>query len=475
MNVALPQRRTFQRPTPQRTESAFGADEIFFSTTDERGIIRSGNKVFARVSGYSRAELIGTPHNLIRHPDMPRAVFRLLWSEIGAGRPIAAYVKNMAKTGAYYWVLATVVPCEGGYLSVRIKPSTAFFEVVQTVYQDLLALEAQVEAGEPKRREEAMLAATERLGEHLNAAGFANYEAFMRTALLAEVKDREARHAAPAETRQGRAGSDAYFGAVGPRRMLAAAEEIERYLQLLVGRIDEYTALNEELGRKVQFALDLGDDVKLFALNALLAAARLSGDGAALGAVAGLIQAQSDASAPLFESLTGAVMGAADRLGTVLLPVAIARLQAESISVFIRELLDGDVDRHDAAEDLGVLTACLSAEVAHIDAALVELDAQFGAVTRHVGTLKQTLGFMRALELNGRIEASRAAGAQDVVTLFHTIAERLAAANTQLDELVQASRFSFGKEILEARRSRKNLNLIRETVASVDSTLPAIA
>jgi PAS domain-containing protein len=60
-------------------ERAFGADEMFFSTTDLRGTIRSGNSVFARVSGYSRADLVGSPHNIVRHPDMPRIMFKLVW------------------------------------------------------------------------------------------------------------------------------------------------------------------------------------------------------------------------------------------------------------------------------------------------------------------------------------------------------------------------------------------------------------
>jgi aerotaxis receptor len=150
-------------PTPRPSESPFGAGEIFFSTTDRKGIIRSGNRVFSRVSGYGREELIGSPHNIIRHPDMPRIVFKMVWEEIEAGRPVAGYVKNLAKDGSYYWVLATIVPCEGGYLSVRIKPTTAYFEAVQPIYQDLLALEQEIEQGDAGRREEAMEAARQRL------------------------------------------------------------------------------------------------------------------------------------------------------------------------------------------------------------------------------------------------------------------------------------------------------------------------
>jgi PAS domain S-box-containing protein len=103
-------------------ERAFGAGELFFSATDRKGIIRAGNDVFVRVSAYERDELIGRPHNIIRHMDTPRCVFKLLWEYLERREPIAAYVKNRAKDGGYYWVLAVVVPAGDGYLSVRVKP-----------------------------------------------------------------------------------------------------------------------------------------------------------------------------------------------------------------------------------------------------------------------------------------------------------------------------------------------------------------
>src|SRR4051794_38069039 len=98
----------------------FAIDELFFSTTDAKGVIRSGNGVFARVSGFELEELVGQAHNVVRHPDMPRAVFRTFWDALGAGRGVAAYVKNIASDGAYYWVMAFAVPAlDGGFVSVR--------------------------------------------------------------------------------------------------------------------------------------------------------------------------------------------------------------------------------------------------------------------------------------------------------------------------------------------------------------------
>jgi PAS domain S-box-containing protein len=95
---------------PTNAESFFDADDIIVSKTDLKGRITYANKVFLDISGYSEAELIGQPHSIIRHPDMPRAVFKLLWDTILDGREIFAYVKNMSKSGSFYWVFAHVTP-----------------------------------------------------------------------------------------------------------------------------------------------------------------------------------------------------------------------------------------------------------------------------------------------------------------------------------------------------------------------------
>jgi PAS domain S-box-containing protein len=95
---------------PTDVEVFFDKDDIIVSKTDVKGRITYANQVFCHVAGYSEAELLGQPHSIIRHPDMPRAVFKLLWDVILDGREIFAYVKNLAKSGAYYWVFAHVTP-----------------------------------------------------------------------------------------------------------------------------------------------------------------------------------------------------------------------------------------------------------------------------------------------------------------------------------------------------------------------------
>lgn len=149
-----------QRPVPTGRESVFRESEIIVSKTDLQGRITYANDVFARVSGYSERELIGAPHSLVRHPEMPRCVFKLLWDTIQKRQEVFAYVLNMARNGDHYWVLAHVTASYDlrgthvGYHSNRRLPHADAVAKVKPLYGKLLAVEqaqrdrrASVEAG----------------------------------------------------------------------------------------------------------------------------------------------------------------------------------------------------------------------------------------------------------------------------------------------------------------------------------------
>ena len=109
------------------------------SMTDTKGIITYVNDEFVRLSGFTREELIGQPHNLVRHPDMPAAAFADLWATVKAGNPWHGYVKNRCKDGAFYWVDANVTPVQEqgqvvGYVSIRSKPSRVQVAEAERIY-----------------------------------------------------------------------------------------------------------------------------------------------------------------------------------------------------------------------------------------------------------------------------------------------------------------------------------------------------
>jgi len=125
------------------------SDEWFFpegayilSETDENGIIIYANDVFCQLAGYGLEELIGQPHNIVRHPDMPRIAFKGLWDDIQSKGFWTGFVKNQRKDRAFYWVYATAlrkVANDGriSYLSVRVKPSRADVKACTKLYAEL--------------------------------------------------------------------------------------------------------------------------------------------------------------------------------------------------------------------------------------------------------------------------------------------------------------------------------------------------
>lgn len=175
---------TSQIEAAEPDEVPFAISELSYSRTDKRGVIQSGNAVFQRVSGFEWAELLGAPHRIVRHPDMPKAVFRIFWQKLQQGEPMVAYVKNKTLDGRFYWVLATVLPLGGGYLSVCIKPTSSVFETIRREYAVLV----DQERAESLASEDA----AGRLLLHLQGLGFADYRYFMWHALFQEYKTRTA-------------------------------------------------------------------------------------------------------------------------------------------------------------------------------------------------------------------------------------------------------------------------------------------
>jgi PAS domain S-box-containing protein len=129
--------------TPTGVERSFRDDQIIVSKTDPQGRLAYVNDVFVDISGYPEHELIGKPHSVIRHPDMPRAVFKLLWDTIAAGEELFGYIVNLSADGSHYWVLAHVTPTFDagggivGYHSNRRTASRAALDQVEPLYRTL--------------------------------------------------------------------------------------------------------------------------------------------------------------------------------------------------------------------------------------------------------------------------------------------------------------------------------------------------
>jgi PAS domain S-box-containing protein len=138
------------KQAPTQHERVMREGDFIVSKTDLKGRLTYCNRIFVEFSGFSEQELLGAQHNVVRHPDMPRGVFKYLWDTLQAEKECFAYVKNMSKDGGFYWVFANVTPnlnaqgCAEGYFSVRRKPGRGAVSAVTDLYQQMLKEERQV-------------------------------------------------------------------------------------------------------------------------------------------------------------------------------------------------------------------------------------------------------------------------------------------------------------------------------------------
>ena len=136
------------KPIPIDEEIVLDPRRYIVSETDEKGKITFCNDYFIEVSGYTKEELIGKPHSIVRHPDMPKVVFKLLWETISQGKNINAVVKNLAKDGRYYWIFTEFESRKDtdtgeiiGYHAARKSISKHVIEIIAELYAELLKIE----------------------------------------------------------------------------------------------------------------------------------------------------------------------------------------------------------------------------------------------------------------------------------------------------------------------------------------------
>ncbi len=137
-----------ERPEPIDEEYKF-SNGLILSSTDLKGIITYANRKFCEIAGYTKQELTGKNHNIVRHPDMPKAAFKDLWDTIQQGKEWSGIVKNLRKDGKYYWVYSHITPVMNdageitGYTAARRPASENEVEESTALYKEMLAQENQ--------------------------------------------------------------------------------------------------------------------------------------------------------------------------------------------------------------------------------------------------------------------------------------------------------------------------------------------
>jgi PAS domain S-box-containing protein len=451
-----------ERPTPTSLPRAFALEELFFSTTDPKGHIRSGNRVFARVSGYEEKDLIGAAHNIIRHPDMPRVVFRLLWEYLGRGQPIAAYVKNMASDGAYYWVVASVVPVSGGYLSVRFKPSSSLFATVEGLYSRLRDIECPFD--ERGDRRGGMDAAQRALQIALGELGFTSYDDFMFMMLPHELRSR----AQIMGTRP--------FVPLGPSasaelaELLARAEDLDGFLGTLFTQLGDYSALEKDLSATAAYVLELAAQVRLTSQNAAVAAFRLESAGKTLGAIAHAMAQHTADTTRLVRSLDGRIHGTARTARSAAFSIAAAKLQVEVMRDFGQELASESGPVHAARDSVAALVQSLIACVRSVFEVLTTLSSNLTTLATDLDDLDKLLRTLNAVHFTGRVEAAHATDGASFESLFTRVSLEIDQAQVRMREFTRM----VGPIAARARQNLSAHEIISGVLSTVDRQARAL-
>lgn len=368
--------------TPNGNFHEVGLDDLFFSTTDKKGVIAQANQVFCDYARSTREALIGAPHNIIRHPEMPGGVFRLMWEMIGRGKPICAYVLNLAGDGSSYWAFATITPIEGGYISVRSRPCNDKVQaLVAEIYQRVRGIERGVmDKGESPAR--AARIGESALIEELKTLGYQSYDEFMADCLPAEISARAAAGAA-VPSRPGASGNN--------RALLDSVADMEGLISALAGDLSNADALASDLDMQVSQTLD-----SLGALEESLAKA-------------GEIARANEDDAPVLASATPALEQqchqVAETMRTVLTHadamcalrhqlrfyVGLGQMQAETVCRFAIATIDGKEDPETSAHATESLISVLSGGVASLQTSLGEDREKVGEMVNEVALAESNL------------------------------------------------------------------------------------
>jgi aerotaxis receptor len=434
---------------PSGLERTVAPDELFFSTTDRRGIIRSGNSVFVRISRFSLDELTGAPHSVVRHPEMPRGAFQLMWDRLLAGKPMGAYVQNLAKDGSHYWVFATVTPLGDGFLSVRMAPRSGLFDAARRLYSQTRAFERErAESQSLDRRIVAEIGADD-IEDRLRALGFANYDDFLLEALPAEVAARA--HLVTSYARSWVRGpiGEVIAGAVALDGMLdAQVERLESY-RLLANRLLDASSRVLDMARR----LDQAVDATRHASQAVADTAPV------LLNVANVMGQPMRGTVTALEELAPRLRALRADVASLRFRIALANLHNDMVAAFAAEVADG-VAPPSSLHEIPLLCDALHEGVVEMTATAAEVNRELHVAAELVAAAGERLDEFRRFLGQWRILVMRHRAGGALGEMLRPIDEEIAAGHGGIDLLrtlgqeCRAAALPIEPAVLEAQVSR---------------------
>ncbi|WP_066555784.1 hypothetical protein [Croceicoccus bisphenolivorans] len=352
-----------------------GIDDLFFSTTDSKGVIEQANQVFVDMARTPREGLVGEPHNIIRHPDMPGGAFRIVWETIGAREPVCAYVLNLAGDGSSYWAFATITPLEGGYISVRARPCHAqTLDVVAQIYARVREIERKTmaEGGSAAR---AARVGQDAILEELRKLGYDSYAAFMQDVMPAEAAAR-ASAGAKLPVRDGATGFQ--------RILLDSSTDMDRRVSQLASDLGSADDLAADLDDRVSRTLD-----SLGALEQAVRSARAvvdahEDDAPLVANAAPALEVQCHKVADTMRGVLAHVDQMCALRHALRFSVCMAQMQAETVCRFTAATIDGKEDAATSAAANDSLVRSLEAGIGAVRGSLMLDREKVGAMSEEI-------------------------------------------------------------------------------------------
>ncbi len=388
-----------ESPAPTGEERYVRPDELFFSTTDRRGVIKTGNSVFMRISRFHAEELVGSPHSVVRHPGMPSGAFRLMWDRLLTGRPMAAYVNNLAKDGASYRVFATVTPLGDDFLSVRMAPGGPLAAAASALYSSVVAFERDLATHQRMSRPEIALAGAQQIERELARLGFADYDEFMLAALPGEVAARgellTTTFARPHAT--------------GPLAdILQTATQVNDQLEHLVYRLGGYRGLIDQLGPATATVYQQASSLSASVEAARAASTSVVDTSPVLLNVARVMGHPMASAVEALHGLTPELTALRHEVAELGFRIALARLHTEMVGAFAAEVIDGvapvsslaEIPRLCEAVRVGVLA--MGHEIEEVNLSLGTVATRIREAGRLMSEFRHFLGQWRILVLRHR-------------------------------------------------------------------------
>lgn len=378
-------------------EAKFDSNELFFSITDHDSTIISGNEVFVRISGYTKSELAGQFHNIIRHPDMPRVVFKTFWEFLKADKPVVAYVKNKTKEGGYYWVLAAVFPMNDHYVSIRIKPASPLFPTVRELYFKVLMAE----------NKGGMEESGGLLNDLLKELGFDSYGHFMSRALLSELVERKNILEKGGTQQDDKNVCHDLF-----TQLLESLLEISRTLMRRYDKwfekIEMFTEVKKIFTEKGIRLRHLARDIVFLSLNASVASYKVSSGGETFGVLASDIRINAKENDALITKIDELAQSLSETLNEMIFTVSAIRIQMEMITYFLQEtLFHSDVaDGAELGNNLKTLVDLAKFYTLRLNTLQTKMNHNIQESLKNLDQLEQQMMYLGYIQVYGIIEAA---------------------------------------------------------------------